>query len=116
MSSPKLDLPKEFTSKPIQRTTLKRFQNAVISIDAKSSDVSYRVRGKEVESLSVRTFEGLVCDNPDGTGCLVTFRHPRNPEKQVVGVVLVDPDTRPEIDGVWVADDGGGKDDPNGES
>ncbi|MEO1083414.1 MAG: hypothetical protein AAFY88_04165 [Acidobacteriota bacterium] len=102
-------LPLGFTSKPIQRSTLKGYLKAVVAIRSGVAGPTYSIDKSPVEDLAAETFEGLVCNDPKAEGCLVTFRHPRDPSR-VIGVVLADGDTRPEIDGVWVADDGGGKD------
>ncbi|MEO1370116.1 MAG: hypothetical protein AAFX50_23280 [Acidobacteriota bacterium] len=103
-------LPADFTSKPIRQTTLGDYKDAEVVIK-RGDDPIYRVSGTPIENLTVETFEAMVCTNPMGEGHMVTFRHPHD-TKKIVGVIFGDPSSKPEIDGVWVADDGGGEEPP----
>lgn len=106
MSTKTHEAPIPFSSKPVERTTLKTFKGAQISIQSGVAGLTYRVNGKEMPTEAER-FEGLVSRTPGG-GHLISLRHPDDATK-IIGVVLSNPDTRPEVDGVWVADDGGGE-------
>ncbi|MEM8996965.1 MAG: hypothetical protein AAGF23_19435 [Acidobacteriota bacterium] len=105
-------LPTDFTSKPIEQTTLGAYEGAEVVIKGGDEPV-YSVAGAPIEDYAAETFEALVCKNPKGQGHLVTFRHPHD-GKKIVGVVFGNLPTKPEIDGVWVADDGGGEEPPRG--
>lgn len=78
-----------------------------IAIHEEQGQIHYALGRKTVQNSRQVLIEAVVSDSPDGQGVLVTFRHPLKRES-LVGIAVAPDDVRPEVDGVWVADEGGG--------
>ncbi|MEM1180746.1 MAG: hypothetical protein AAGM22_20540 [Acidobacteriota bacterium] len=82
-----------------------------VSIDHDADGLRYVFDGERLDDAREVRLDAVVSRAPKelagDDSKLVTFRHPDDP-KLVIGVVLNYGKTQPEIDGVWVADDGGG--------
>ena len=84
-----------------------------ISISKEGDEIVYSLGSQDVKKSRQVQLDAVVSDSPDNQGILVTFRHPLKREA-IVGVAIAPDVLRPEVDGVWVADEGSGGDGSGG--
>lgn len=76
---------------------------------------TFQLPGGELTGVEKALVEVWYADLPNEKGTMLMLKHPdeQNRPRTVVGVMVAPRDsdgTRPEVDGVWVADEGDGDD------
>jgi len=83
-----------------------------IQICEQNGEISYQLGRETALNNKKVLLEAVVSDSPDGKGFLIALPDPTRRDR-LIGIAVAPDDVRPEVDGVWVADEGGGDDEEN---